>query len=311
MSVQVIHYPSATGVGEIHAEIFRPVGIPWAVVQIAHGMAEHTGRYQKFANYLCEKGVLVAMNDHAGHGKSFEELNHLGYFGHENGRTALIQDMKELHDQVVKEYPDIPYVLLGHSMGSFLARAYASFHTTELSACIFSGTAGKTRGVFLGRLVAKLEFIKNGPRKPSRLLHKLAFAGYNKRIKNARTENDWLSRDAAIVNTYNNDPLCGFYYTAEGMRDIFKVLSEISSPHWAKKVPAIPILMISGDADPVGRYGKGVLQVYKWLQKTRHTVTLLLYPGGRHEMLNETNRDEVYREVYAFLLKYFKMQADM
>lgn len=307
MVVQILRYPSATGVGDIYAELWQPDMEPWIVVQIAHGMAEHVGRYAHFAKYLTDHGVYVVMHDHAGHGKSFEEENHKGYFGHAGGRTALIQDMKELRDRVAAQHPELPYVLMGHSMGSLLARAYAAFHTKDIDALILSGTAGRNLAVGPGKVIARLELLRNGPRKPSLFLHKLSFGAYNKAFKPNRTESDWLSRDAAQVNRYVNDPLCGFPFTAEGMRDLFRVMGEVSSRRWAKKVPEVPILMFSGDKDPVGKQGRGVLQVYRWLQGTGHSVSLMLYPGARHEMLNETNRMDAYHEVYAFLMKNFQL----
>lgn len=304
--MRVVRFPSATGLGNIYAEVWAPEQEPWAVLQIAHGMAEHIGRYAQFAEYLMKKGVVVAMHDHAGHGKSIEEANHKGYFGLQNGKTALLQDMKYLRDYVAALYPEVPYVMMGHSMGSFLARAYAAFYTGDLAACIFSGTGGKNPLLPVGRAVAKFEFWRSGPRKPSKLLHTLSFGSFNKSVKNARTSSDWLSRDANVVSKYEEDPLCGFYFTAEAMSDLFGVMRGVNGTRWAKKVPSIPILIFSGSRDPVGGFGKGVMQVYGWLQRTGHTVTLVLYPEGRHEMLNELNYQEVYRDVLSFLEKYFK-----
>lgn len=305
MPVYEFTYPSETGLHDIHAELFVPEKTPWVILQLAHGMAEHIGRYEGFARYLSERGVLVAMHDHAGHGKSCADGSQPGYFAPTGGCDAVLQDMKALNDRVKADYPGIPLVLMGHSMGSFFARAYAARYPEDISGCIFSGTAGKNPAIHAGRIVARMEQRKNGPRKPSERLHKLSFGSYNKKFAPVQTASDWLTRDAAIVNEYEKDPMCGFPFTAEGMRDVFQVMQEVSAKDWAARVPRVPILLFSGDHDPVGNYGKGVRQVYDWLQETGHTVTFLLYPEGRHEMLNELNKNEVYRAIHGFLAAYF------
>ncbi len=294
-------YSSATGLGAIYSKLWSPKSAPTAIVQIAHGMAEHIGRYMEFIEYLNENGVLVAANDHAGHGGSLAENAAKGFFGARNGWNSVVEDMRQLHDETASRYPDVPYVLLGHSMGSFLARTYASRYGEGIAAFVFSGTAGKNPAVGAGRIVGRLERLRNGPAKPSRLLDSLSFGAYNKAFAPARTSFDWLSRDMERVDKYVADPLCGFVFTAEGMLDIFDGLEFISAPEWAKSVPHVPILLISGEQDPVGANGKGVRQVSAWLQDTGHDVEVRLYPEGRHEMLNELNRKEVFADILSFI----------
>lgn len=292
--------PSATGLGTTRYRLWIPED-PCAAVQITHGMAEHVERYDAFARYLAAQGVLVYGQDHAGHGKSTPDAAR-GFFGVENGWDALLQDMRTLLDLTRRDYPAIPYVLFGHSMGSFLARAYAGRDGGDFEAFIFCGTAGRNPMLGLAKWLARREIRRHGPDQPSELLNRLSFGAYNKAVGGSRTAFDWLSRDAAVVDRYVADEGCGFVFTAAGMRDLFDGLSEISSAQWAARVPDKPILLISGACDPVGgRGGKGVKQVAGWLRQTGHTVECKLYPEARHEVLNELNREEVYGDIALFL----------
>lgn len=296
-----LRFSSATGVAEIYAKLWIPEEAPKAILQVAHGMAEHIERYDAFASFLAAEGILVAANDHAGHGKSLGGEPVLGYFGEENGWSNVVADIATLRGKVSARYPDVPYIMMGHSMGSFLMRTFAARQGAGNAAFIFSGTGGRNPAVSAGKLVAKLEKRRNGPRQPSKMLQNMSFGSYNKAFAPNRTESDWLSRDEAQVDAYEADPLSGFAFTAEAMADLFEGLSEISSEAWAAKVPDVPILLFSGDKDPVGANGEGVRQVAGWLKNTGHTVTLTLYPEGRHEMLNELNRQQVYEDVLAFI----------
>lgn len=293
-------FPSATGSCDIRCRLWIPEEVR-AAVQIVHGMAEHIDRYADFAMFLAENGVLVYGQDLAGHGKSVGQGGQLGYFCDENGWDALLKDMRTLFDSIKRENPAIPFILFGHSMGSFLARTYAGRDGADFDAYVFSGTAGKNPALGIAKWLARREIKKNGGREPSQTLHKLSFGAYNRAFSPARTGFEWLSRDEKQVDKYVADPLCGFAFTARGMRDLFDGLSEISSAAWAKNVPNKPILLLSGDCDPVGAKGKGVKQVHHLLKATGHDAEIKLYEGGRHEMLNELNRDEVYRDVLLFI----------
>ena len=295
-------YPSSTGLCDIAARAWLPEGEVKAVVQLVHGMAEHISRYADLANNLNGLGYAVYAEDHAGHGDSINGRGVKGYFAESDGWSRLIDDVRTLHGVAVAEYPDVKHVLYGHSMGSFLARTYASRFPDDFSAYIFSGTAGKNPVLGIAKLVAKQQIKKVGPDKPSEFLNNLAFGAYTKKIDNPRTPVDWLSNDKAVVDKYVADDLCGFTFTASAFRDLFDGLGEIAGKKWAEKVANVPIYLLAGKQDPVGNYGKGVEEVANDLIATGHTkVVLQLYENGRHEMHNELNKDEVYRGIAAFL----------
>jgi len=294
-------FPSATGEGTIYCKKWIPQSRIRAVVQIIHGMAEHILRYEWFARRFNENGILVVGHDHAGHGKSLVDDAHKGFFAAQNGWDAVIADIKTLHDITKDSVSDVPYVLLGHSMGSFAARAYAARYQTDADGYIFSGTAGSNPAVGMGKLLAKIEMHRNGAMIPSKLLNSIAFGAYNKRFMPHRTPYDWLTRDEEQVDRYIEDPLCGFVFTAEGMYDLFCGMEEVTGSGWAKCVPKVPILLISGGEDPVGGYGNGVRQVETWLKKSGHAVKTHIYPGARHEMLNEINREQAVKDILTYL----------
>lgn len=293
-------FPSATGLCDIRYRMWLPED-PHAALQITHGMAEHIDRYDEFATYLAENGVLVYGNDIASHGKSIAADMPKGYFGEKNGWDALVSDMRTMRELVKKDYPAIPFILMGHSMGSFLARTYAGRSGEDFDAFIFSGTAGANPVLAIGKWIAKREIKKTGGKLPSITLFNMSFGSYNNAFKPNRTANDWLSRDEAKVDAYNADENCGFPFTSSAMFDVFTGLGEISNEKWAARVPKKPILVFSGAMDPVGNKGKGVKRVHAWLTKTGHEAELKLYEGGRHEMLNEINRCEVYGDVLLFI----------
>ena len=292
---------SATGQGELYVRVWEPENQPKAVLQIVHGMAEHIERYDRFARYLNQNSILVVGADNASHGKSISKDGIRGYFGAEHGWNSLIQDIQSVHSIIKQSYCDLPSILFGHSMGSFLAHSYAARYGDDLDGFIFCGTAGKNPALPVAKLLARCEIRKNGASTPSRLLDKLSFGAYNNAFEPNRTPFDWLSRDEAEVDKYVDDPACGFVFTAAGFRDLFDGLGEVSGPQWARRVPKRPILLIAGDADPVGANGKGVKQVETWLVQSGHTVKCILYPGARHELLNETNREQVSEDVRLFI----------
>ena len=292
-------FDSATGNTKIRYCMWIPEEIH-AAVQLTHGMAEYIDRYDSFARFLAENGVLVFGQDHAGHGKSVGE-NKKGFFAKKNGWDALVQDMRTLLDIVKKDYPGIPYILFGHSMGSFLARTYASRDGKDFDAFVFCGTAGGNPALPIAKLLVKGEIKKLGAEVPSPFINNLAFGSYNKPFAPNRTEYDWLSRNTENVDKYVADDLCGFPFTTSAMCDMFDGLSEVNGKKWAKKVPKKPVFLIAGEKDPVGNMGKGVKQVNKWLADTGHKTEMKLYKDCRHEILNEDIREDVYKDVLLFV----------
>lgn len=293
-------FPSATGLCDIRYRMWIPEKAH-AAMQLTHGMAEHIDRYDEFASFLAENGVLVYGNDLASHGKSTRAGLPKGFFGEKDGWDAVVKDMRTLRSLVWPEFTGIPYILFGHSMGAILARTYAGRDGLDFDAFIFSAVAGASPILGIAKIVARFEIKKNGGKLPSMTLYNGTFGSYNKAFRPNRTACDWLSRDEAKVDEYAADENCGFPFTAHGMKDMFAGMTEISSKAWAKRVPNRPILIMSGAKDPVGNNGKGVKQVYNWLKKTGHAPELKLYEEARHEMLNEINRKEVYADILGFI----------
>lgn len=284
--------------------LHEPQGAPRAVVQVLHGIAEHCGRYEEFANELAAHGYVVARYDHIGHGLQTPK-EQLGSFGEHNGWQKLVYDVDTVHTVLRQRYPNARQVLLGHSMGSFLAREYViQFSGAGLSGLVLSGTGNQPLAlVKSGLMLAKAAALINGKHRPAHLLQKVTFSGYNKRFSPARTPNDWLTRDAAAVDAYNADPFCGFPLTAHGYRDFFQGLAYLADTSRLKDVPKeLPVYLFSGASDPVGRQGEGVKEAALQYERAGlKDVTVRLYEGGGHEMLNEINRDEVVQDLLDWL----------
>lgn len=302
---KVITFPSTTGLADIHAVYWAPrkKASVKAIIQIAHGMAEHIDRYDTFARFLANNGFAVFADDHIGHGESVKTEYDLGYFGDNNSEgEAFIEDCKKLQDIAKEKYPDMPYFFFGHSMGSFIARKFSAKYGETLNGVVYCGTAPKNPaskvGLTLANFVAKVE----GERHKSKLIDKISFMGYNKNTEKLSVF-DWLSRDREVVNKYIADSKCGFLFSARGYADLISLLDYVSSDEWYKAVPnKLPIFMISGGMDPVGAYGKGVKAVAEQLRTTGHTdVTDKIYLYDRHEILNELDKDEVYQDVVDWL----------
>lgn len=275
-----------------------------AIVQISHGMCEHIGRYDDFADYLTRYGILVCGNDHLGHGNSVKSKEDYGYFGREHGAHILVRDQYVITKLMKNEYPDIPYILFGHSMGSFVARWYLEDYGKSLDAAIICGTSGGETMAPLGIFITDMIIKFKGDRYRSDFLNKMMFGTYNSHVKNPRTISDWLSRDPEMVDNYRADEKCTFTFTARGYHDLLMLLSHISRKEWAGNVPDnLPIMLMSGTEDPVGHYGKGVFHVYKRLKTAGKNVRLKLYKGARHEPLNETNRLEVYKNIKNWIFR--------
>jgi alpha-beta hydrolase superfamily lysophospholipase len=275
-----------------------------AVVQIAHGMAEHAGRYGRFARALCAAGYAVYANDHRGHGRTAGDPDKVGYFADQDGWFKVAGDLAQLTGIIRENHPAKPVFLLGHSMGSFLVRTVIARDSGDIAGVVLSGTGGDpgllgTVGLGLARAVVALR----GRRHPSRLLNALSFGGFNKPFAPARTDFDWLSRDPAEVDRYIADPFCGAVFSAGFFIDLLEGIAYIHKPENIARIPKdLPVYLFSGAADPVGDRTRGVRQVAEaYRQAGIRDVTVRFYEGGRHEMLNEINRREVFDDTVAWL----------
>ncbi len=302
--IRDFYFPSTNGKNKILARICTPDKPPKAVVQIAHGIAEHISRYDPFMFFLAENGYVAVGNDHLGHGLSAENEDGLGIFDTQNGWTYAVDDMKALRDQVRQEFHDIPYIFFGHSMGSFLTRTYLIRYPDQYDAAILSGTGQQSPALInAGFFAANLLTLLRGPGADGKLLNDMAFGSYCKKIDNPRTPFDWLSTNEENVDRYIADPLCGFVAKCSMYRDMMGGLKFLTKQSNIDKMNKdAPIYFMSGAEDPVGDYGAGVEKAYRaFCDAGLHDVTMKLYPGGRHEMLNETNREEVMLDILAWL----------
>ena len=277
-----------------------------AAVQIAHGMAEHAARYEDFALFLQKQGFAVYANDHRGHGKTAGSIENLGYFADKNGFDTVVNDMRLLTKKIHAEFPEKPIFLLGHSMGSFLSRYYAIEDSSQINGLILSGTAGDP-GMLgkVGKMLSNIIAAFNGKKSPTPLMTKLSFGEYNKQFKPKRTEFDWLSRDKEQVDKYVNDPYCGTVFTAGFYQDLLGGLLYVNKITAINKMRKdLPVFLISGEKDPVSENGKGVKEVFEKMKNTGLAdVEIKLYKDARHEILNETNKEEVYQDILNWLQK--------
>ncbi len=293
---QEFYYPSKDGLTQIHAIEWIPETEVRGVLQIAHGMVEFIDRYDRFAKFMASRGFYVVGNDHLGHGQSVTDESQLGFFAERDGNACVIGDMKQLREDTRKKYPDVPYFLLGHSMGSFLARQFIEMFGEGLAGAIIMGTgyqpaATLNMGIALTSAIRKIK----GGHYRSAMVNKTALGSYNASFKPARTKNDWLTKDEAIVDAYEANPLNQFMFTVNGYNNMFRGILYCQRPENLAKIPKeLPILVVSGQNDPVGEFGKGpaaVAQIYR--ETGINDVTLKLFPDDRHEILNELDKEAV------------------
>ena len=293
------HYFDSCGAGQIHYCRWSPEGEPKAILQIVHGIAEFVERYDDFANYLTSQGYLVVAEDHMGHGKSINGNGIQGYF--HGGWFSSVADTYHLLEMTKAEYPDVPYILFGHSMGSFMTRTLlCKYPDSGIAAAIICGT-GWQPAFAIPALLKVMDRVcaKTGETKPNETIHKMIFGGYNNKVEHKRTEFDWLTRDDAIVDAYIAHPLSGFVASCGLLRDMMQGILYVEQPkNLAHMKKDLPLFFIAGAADPVGPYGKGVRQAAAAYEKAgMERVTTRIYPLCRHEILNEINRAEVYEDI--------------
>ena len=299
------YYPSADGKTQIHAIRWEPSGKPKAIVQIIHGMVEYIGRYDDFATYLAEHDYLVCGEDHLGHGESVISDEYHGYFG-ENGNEWIISDIHKLRTMMQEEYPDLPYLMLGHSMGSFLIRQYITEqggdYAKDLAGVVVMGTAWQPVATLkTGRALAKM-LGTNEVGKKAPLIDFISFGSYLKKIDNPRTRSDWLTKESDIIDKYRATPWCNFRFTPNAYYHMFDGMLKAHDKKRMKNLPEnMPILITSGAEDPVGNWGEGVRKTYmEYLENSPCKVDLRLYVDDRHEILNETDKEDVYQDLRTF-----------
>lgn len=298
------YFPSADGKTNIHAVTWEPEGKPRAVLQISHGVTEHMLRYEELAEYFTQRGIMVMGNDHLGHGLSIAEGAEPLYFGPENSWDWVVEDMYTCQKKVKEQYPDIPYVILGLSLGTFLIRTFLIDNPGEVSGVILVGT-GQTPAsqLSLVKWVAKQEAKKAGEDHTTPLIQQLSFGTYNKRFAPNRTSFDWLCSSEEGLNDYMEDPLIGSDISAGLFREMLDGMIFTGNLNNQKKMDMdIPILLISGEEDPVGDSGKGVKRTYQSFQKAGvKDVSMKLYPGLRHDLFLENEKQDVFEEIYKWV----------
>ena len=298
-----LYFPSTDGKNTIHAELFIPSDHNIkGVVQLAHGMMDYVGRYGLLAEALCGAGYVLAGNDHLGHGSTVSTSADFGFFADEGGYNYVIDDVYKMNRLLKEQFQGLPLVLLGHSMGSFISRLYAEKYSDSIDGLIIHGTAGPNPALGAGKLVVKLMKAVKGERYRSPFVSSLAEGGYNKGFDPAEGTGAWLTREAELVAGRPSDPKTNFIFTLSGYADLFTMLAECNSRRWFYSFPiTLPTLVVSGENDPVGGFGKGVRYVYENLKKNGADVELKLYKGARHELFNETNRHEVFADIIAWI----------
>ena len=287
---------------DIHIYRWLPDGAPRGVVQIAHGLAEHAARYGRLAGALTGQGLAVYADDHRGHGQT-AGAGDLGFFAEREGWRKCVGDLWSLNRRIAADHAGLPIVLLGHSMGSFMAQDFVADHSDAIAALVLSGSNGPPPAIAgVGRMIARIERLRLGARGRSALLQAMMFGEFNKRFKPARTEFDWLSRDPAEVDAYVADPLCGFEFTNQLAVDLLDALGPLLKPERLARIRKdLPVYIFSGSDDPVGANLQALADAYRTAGLTR--VDMRLYSGARHETLNETNRDEVTSDLVAWTRK--------
>lgn len=305
MLADTLHHEADDG-AQLHVYRWAPdTGVtPRGLVHIAHGMAEHAGRYARAAEALTAAGYVVYANDHRGHGKTAKTEKDLGYFAEGAGWARVVRDLDELILREIERHPGLGVVLFGHSMGSFMTQQYVIDHGSTLHGAVLSGSGGKPGALAaVGKLVARLERLRLGERGKSKLIDSMSFDQFNRAFRPNRTRFDWLSRDETEVDRYAADPLCGFVCTATLWSQLLQAMDDIARPSAQAKISKdLPIYVFSGSDDAVGENTRSVQRLLTAYERAGlRRVTHRFYSGGRHEMLNETNRDEVLADLIAWL----------
>lgn len=277
------------------------------IVQLIHGMEEHIDRYDHFARFLCDNGFIVVGHDHLGHGKSVLSDEDYGFFAEKDGWSILMQDVHTLYETFHNEYKNLPYFIFAHSMGSILLRHYLTIYNDQndiLSGAIISGTNGQKFGVSFG--LSQISIIKKikGAKKKSHYVERLVGGSFNKFFAPNKTDYDWVCTDEESLNNFINDDLCNRGFSISAYADMVGGVNYLKKQSNVDKTQKIPMLLISGEKDPVGEMGFGVLRVYKALKKAGIDVSFTLFKNGRHEMINDVQKDAVFSLVLDFIVNH-------
>ena len=290
--------PSSDGIHTLAAWCWTPEN-PVGVIQLSHGMCEYILRYTDFAERMCDAGFAVVGHDHLGHGYTARNADELGYItDSKDPARCLVKDVYAVNSWIKSTFPTLPVILYGHSMGSFVARLALTEYKNAWDAAVLSGTAGPEAPTGAGKLLCRVLGLF-GKHNRSALLYNIAFGSYDKPFKADGIKNAWLTRDHAVIEKYNADPFCSYRFTINGYLTLFTLLGEVSAKDWASKMPLdLPMLIVSGEDDPVGNFGKGVREVEARLRAAGATkLSSMYFEGMRHEPHNETGNDKFFEGV--------------
>lgn len=298
--IKTVKVRSSDNIHTLKGKIFIPEGEINGVFHLVHGMTEHIDRYDGFFDEFAKRGYVCCGYDNLGHGKTANNVEELGFIAHKNGYDYLMRDVKVFSDKIRKNYPNVPYILMGHSMGSFIVRGTAVNYVLDPDKLIICGTGGPNIASGAGLLLTDIFKLLFGEKHTSNIIDKTAFGTYNKRFDGTSPYN-WLTKDSEAIKKYSKDDYCTFKFTVSAMHDLVKLNRIANSRKFFRDLdPKIPVLIVSGDCDPVGNYGKGVKKVYNKLKKGRN-VTLKLYKDGRHEIHNDTCKEEMIKDILEFI----------
>lgn len=299
--IKTVKVRSSDNIHTLKGKIFIPEGEIKGIFHLVHGMTEHIDRYDGFFDEFAKRGYVCCGYDNLGHGKTADNAEELGFIAHKKGYDYLMRDVKVFSDKIRKNYPNVPYILMGHSMGSFIVRGTAVNYVLDPDKLIICGTGGPNIASGAGLLLTDIFKLLFGEKHISDIIDKTAFGTYNKRFEGTSPYN-WLTKDSEAIKKYSKDDYCTFKFTVSAMHDLVKLNRIANSRKFFRELdPKIPVLIVSGDSDPVGNYGKGVKKVYNKLKKGRN-VTLKLYKDGRHEIHNDTCKEEMIKDILEFIV---------
>lgn len=294
-------YPSRDGIHTIQGYKWQSDVTPRGIFQIVHGMQEHMSRYDEFAEFLCNNGFIVVGNDHLGHGPISDDL---GYFTKDNADVVVVRDVHRLKKMTQNEHPGLPYFILGHSMGSFIFRKYLTMYGKGINGAIICGSGFMPAiATGAGKFLASFFGLFGKGHNYSKLITKIAFGSYNKRISDVKYGNEWVVRNDEVLKKYNDDPLCGFPFTTNGYHTLFSIFHFVNKKKNLTTIPTdLPIFIIAGKEDPVGAYGKGPEKIYDMFKELDFSnLSIKLYDDMRHEILNDVDRNIVHNDVLNWL----------